>query len=72
MIEQPEQYVEAFANAGANCITVHVEACTHLHRTIQQIKETGIQAGVTLNPATPLSALEEILPYVESRGSQRR
>lgn len=65
MIEQPELYAEAFAKAGAQCITVHVEACTHLHRTIQQIKELGIMAGVTLNPATPLSSLEEILPYVD-------
>lgn len=65
MIEQPELYVEAFAKAGAQCITVHVEACTHLHRTIQQIKELDVMAGVTLNPATPLSSLEEILPYVD-------
>ena len=65
MIEQPELYVEAFAKAGAHCITVHVEACTHLHRVVQQIKELGIMAGVTLNPATPLASLEEILPYVD-------
>lgn len=65
MIEQPELYVEAFAKAGAHCITVHVEACTHLHRVIQQIKELGVMAGVTLNPATPLTSLEEILPYVD-------
>ncbi len=65
MIEQPERYIAAFANAGADCITVHVETCPHLHRTIQQIKEFGIMAGVTLNPATPLSSLSEILPYVD-------
>ncbi|MEM8487127.1 MAG: ribulose-phosphate 3-epimerase [Bacteroidota bacterium] len=65
MIEQPELYVKAFADAGAHRLTVHVEACTHLHRTIQQIRECGINAGVTLNPATPLSAIEEILPYVD-------
>lgn len=65
MIEKPEQYVKAFADAGADRITVHVEATTHLHRTIQQIRETGISAGVTLNPATPLSSIEEILPYVD-------
>ena len=65
MIEQPERYVDAFVKAGAHRLTVHVEACTHLHRTIQQIREAGIHAGVTLNPATPLSAIEEILPYVD-------
>lgn len=65
MIEQPELYVDAFAQAGAHRLTVHVEACTHLHRTIQQIREAGVNAGVTLNPATPLSAIEEILPYVD-------
>ncbi len=65
MIETPERYVEAFAEAGADIITVHVEACTHLHRTVQQIKECGAQAGVTLNPATPLVALEAVLPDVD-------
>ena len=65
MIETPERYVEAFAKAGADIITVHVEACTHLHRTLQQIKELGVKAGVTLNPATPLVTLEEILPNVD-------
>ncbi len=65
MIEQPERYIAAFADAGADHIIVHVETCPHLHRTIQQIKGLGVKAGVTLNPATPLSALEEILPYVD-------
>ena len=65
MIEKPEGFVKAFADAGAHRITVHVEATTHLHRTIQQIREAGVNAGVTLNPATPLSAIEEILPYVD-------
>lgn len=65
MIEQPERHLEAFAQAGADRITVHVETCPHLHRTIQQIKELGLKAGVTLNPATPLSSLAEILPEVE-------
>ena len=65
MIETPERYVDAFARAGADVITVHVEACTHLHRTIQQIKEHGVMAGVTLNPATSLSTLEEVLPDVD-------
>jgi ribulose-phosphate 3-epimerase len=65
MIARPDDYLEAFAHAGANRITVHVEACTHLHRTIHRIRELGCLPGVTLNPATPLSSLEEILPYVE-------
>ncbi len=65
MIEQPERYIPAFADAGADHIIVHVETCPHLHRTIQQIKGLGVKAGVTLNPATPVSALEEILPDVD-------
>lgn len=65
MIENPDDYVGAFAEAGADIITVHVEAATHLHRTIQAIKDTGARAGVTLNPATPLSSLEEVLPLVD-------
>lgn len=65
MIVQPERYIDAFVQAGANHITVHAEATTHLHRTVQQIKEHGVGAGVALNPATPLSALDEILPYLD-------
>ena len=65
MIENPDDYIEAFADAGADIITVHVEACTHLHRTIQAIRATGARPGVTLNPATSLSTLEEILPEVD-------
>src|ERR1043165_7279943 len=65
MIVQPERYVAELVKAGANHITVHVEATTHLHRTIQQIKQHGATAGVALNPATPLGALEEILPYLD-------
>ena len=65
MIEQPERYVADFAKAGADIITVHVETSPHLHRTIQQIKALGVRAGVTLNPATPLAALEPILPDVD-------
>lgn len=65
MIVQPERYVAEFAKAGANRITVHVEGNAHLHRTITAIKEAGALAGVTLNPATPLGALEEILPFVD-------
>ncbi len=65
MIEHPERLIPAFAQAGAGIITVHVETCPHLHRTIQQIKELGVRAGVTLNPATPLESLDEILPDVD-------
>jgi len=61
MIEQPERYLEAFAKAGASHLTVHVETCPHLYRTLQQIKSLGCVAGVTLNPGTPLSALEAVL-----------
>lgn len=65
MIENPDQYLADFAKAGADVLTVHVEACPHLHRTIQQIKELGVKAGVTLNPGTPLVLLEEVLPMVD-------
>jgi len=65
MIENPEDHIDAFAHAGADLITVHVEVCAHLHRVIQRIHDCGIQAGVALNPATPLGTLEEILPDVE-------
>ena len=65
MIEHPERLIPEFAQAGAGLITVHVETCPHLHRTIGQIKELGVRAGVTLNPATPLVTLEEILPDVD-------
>ena len=58
MIENPELYIEAFADAGADLISVQVEACVHLNRVLQMIKETGAKAGVVLNPATPLSAIE--------------
>ncbi|HWQ14638.1 MAG TPA: ribulose-phosphate 3-epimerase [Roseiflexaceae bacterium] len=65
MIVEPERYVAEFIRAGANHVTIHVEASLHLHRTVQQIKEHGATAGVALNPATPLAALEEILPFVD-------
>lgn len=65
MVEKPERLIPDFINAGAGNLTVHVETCPNLHRTIQQIKEKGILAGVTLNPATPLEAIVEILPYVD-------
>jgi len=61
MIESPERYVADFADAGADYIAVHQEACTHLHRTIQQIRETGAKPGVALNPATPVESLQWIL-----------
>ena len=65
MIENPDQYIEAFAQAGADIITVHQEACTHLHRTVQLIHKCGCKAGVSLNPATDESTLRYILPDVD-------
>jgi ribulose-phosphate 3-epimerase len=65
MIEQPERLIPDFARAGADILTVHVETSPHLHRTLQQIKELGVRPGVTLNPATPLAALEEVLTEVQ-------
>ncbi len=65
MIEAPERYLEQFAKAGADGITVHVETSPHLHRTVQAIRELGCAVGVVINPATPLSTLEEILPLVD-------
>lgn len=65
MITNPDETFQDYLSAGADYLTVHVEASTHLHRTVQAIKEMGAKAGVTLNPATPLSAVEEILPYAD-------
>jgi len=65
MISEPDRYLAAFARAGAGRLTVHVEATVHLHRTIQAIKELGVKAGVTLNPATPVEMLAPILPEVD-------
>jgi len=65
MIEQPDRYLKDFVAAGADILTVHVETCPHLHRTVHAIKDLGIKAGITLNPATSLLAIEEILPYVD-------
>ena len=65
MIVEPEKYIDRFKRAGADLISVHYEACTHLHRTIQQIKSLGIKAGVVLNPHTPVSVLEDILQDVD-------
>ena len=65
MIENPERYIEDFAKAGADIITVHQETCPHLHRTVQQIHNLGIRAGVSLNPSTPVSTLDEIIAEVD-------
>jgi ribulose-phosphate 3-epimerase len=65
MIEHPELFIEAFAKAGATLIEVQVESTTSLYRTVQSIKDLGAKAGVAINPATPLEALREILPYVD-------
>jgi ribulose-phosphate 3-epimerase len=65
MIVQPERYIEAFRKAGASIISVHAEACTHLHRTIQQIKGTGCKAGVALNPHTPVRMLENVIADID-------
>ncbi len=65
MIEQPERHISRFADSGANIITVHVEACSHLHQTIQLIKKFGMRAGVALNPASPLILLDEIMTQVD-------
>lgn len=65
MIENPDQYIPAFAEAGADIIVVHAEASMHLHRSVQLIKSLGKKAGVSLNPATPLSALEMVLPDLD-------
>lgn len=65
MIEEPGRYIAEFAEAGADLITVHAEACKHLDRTVDSIKEKGLLAGVALNPATPISAIEYVLPKVD-------
>ncbi len=65
MIVNPEKYVDAFQKAGADILTVHYEACPHLHRNIQQIKDAGMQAGVALNPHTPVHLLEDVLENID-------
>lgn len=65
MIQHPDQYIPEFKKAGTDILTVHYEACTHLHRTIQQIKENGMKAGVALNPHTPVNVLEDIIKDVD-------
>lgn len=65
MIEEPEKYIEAFAKAGADVLTLHYEATRHLHRAMQQVRDAGMKAGVVLNPATPVELLRDILPYLD-------
>jgi len=65
MIEAPEQHIKHFVNAGANIVTVHIEASPHIHRVIQIIKDFGVKAGIALNPGTPIGTLNEILPFVD-------
>jgi ribulose-phosphate 3-epimerase len=65
MIVQPERYIQTFKNCGADILTVHYEACTHLHRTVQEIHNAGMKAGVALNPHTPISVLEDIVHDLE-------
>lgn len=65
MIVEPEKYIEDFARAGAGVITVHAEACPHLHRTVQQIKDAGAKAGVALNPHTPINIVEDIIENID-------
>jgi len=65
MIEAPEKYIQQFAQAGANIITVHVEVCPHLHRVVESIKELGVKAGVSLNPSTPLTTVDEVLSTLD-------
>ncbi|AZB42894.1 ribulose-phosphate 3-epimerase [Bacillus sp. FJAT-42376] len=65
MIDNPDTYIDEFAEAGADLISVHAEACTHLHRTIQHIKSKGVKAGAVLNPHTPLSVLDYVLPHLD-------
>ncbi len=65
MIENPDLYVKEFADCGSDIITIHEEASVHLHRSVQNIKECGVKAGVSINPATPVSNIELVLPYVD-------
>lgn len=65
MIEQPDRYIEAFVSAGADWLTVHAEACTHLHRTVERIRELGARPGIAINPATPLASVTDVVPYID-------
>ncbi len=65
MVEQPEDQLDAFINAGVNCLTIHVEATRHPHRLLQQIAERGVEAGITLNPGTPMREIEAVVPVCD-------
>ncbi|MEX2426588.1 MAG: ribulose-phosphate 3-epimerase [Thermomicrobiaceae bacterium] len=65
MIDQPERYIDAFASAGADSISIHAEASAHCHRALQQIRDQDVAAGIAINPGTPLTAIEELLPLVD-------
>jgi len=65
MIEAPERQISQFADAGADIITVHIEACPHIHQAVQTIKESGVKAGVALNPGTPIDTMREVLPSLD-------
>lgn len=65
MVEEPENLLPDFAQAGADVLTVHIETCPHIHRTLQSIRELGCMAGITLNPGTPAGNIEEVLPFVD-------
>ena len=65
MIEEPDRYLQAFASAGADILTVHQETCRHLHRTVDRIRQLGVRPGVAVNPATPLETVREVLPNVD-------
>jgi ribulose-phosphate 3-epimerase len=65
MIEQPERFLADFRRAGGDSLTIHAEACPHLHRTVQQVRETGAKVGVALNPATPLAAVENVIAEID-------
>ncbi len=65
MIEKPERYLKAFADAGANWLTVHIETCPHIQRTLEEIRKLGCNVGITLNPGTSITLIEEVLPFVD-------
>jgi ribulose-phosphate 3-epimerase len=65
MIEAPERSIDAYVEAGANHVIVHAEACTHLHRTLEHLRQSGVRAGVSLNPATPLAHIQHVLPLLD-------
>ncbi len=65
MIEKPERYINEFVKAGADMITIHVESCLHLHRTVEEIRKAGIKVGVSLNPSTPVDSIKHIIPEID-------